>query len=103
MTSTTETLYKCVVVGDSGVGKSSVCQIEFLHQLVSNITTTQQLIQRYSQNAFDYGTKPTIGVDFAMCTIQTDDNRVFKAQIWDTVCTTSLVSLRVDINHQIHI
>ncbi|EFC48692.1 rab family small GTPase [Naegleria gruberi] len=56
--------YKLIVIGDSGVGKSS-------------------LIVRAAHNKFNLNTKPTIGVDFASKEIQIKGNTVH-AQIWDT-------------------
>jgi len=57
-------LYKVVVIGDSGVGKSN-------------------LIERYTKDTFKEETKTTIGVEFGHKTIKVDD-KVIKAQIWDT-------------------
>jgi len=57
-------LYKVVVIGDSGVGKSN-------------------LIDRYTKDTFREETKTTIGVEFGHKTIRLDD-KIIKAQIWDT-------------------
>jgi len=57
-------LYKVVVIGDSGVGKSN-------------------LIDRYTKDTFREETKTTIGVEFGHKTIRVDD-KIIKAQIWDT-------------------
>lgn len=57
-------LYKIVLVGDSGVGKSN-------------------LLSRFTRNEFSLETKSTIGVEFATRNIQVD-NKTVKAQIWDT-------------------
>ena len=57
-------LYKIVVVGDSGVGKS-------------------HLISRFSRDNFDMNQKSTIGVDFCSVDIPID-NKIIKIQIWDT-------------------
>jgi len=57
-------LYKVVLIGDSGVGKSN-------------------LLSRFTRNEFNLETKSTIGVEFATRSIQTD-GKVIKAQIWDT-------------------
>uniref|UniRef100_A0A6B2LGY6 Uncharacterized protein n=1 Tax=Arcella intermedia TaxID=1963864 RepID=A0A6B2LGY6_9EUKA len=57
-------LYKVVVIGDSGVGKSN-------------------LIDRYTKDSFREETKTTIGVEFGHKTIKVDD-KIIKAQIWDT-------------------
>eukprot|EP01129_Flabellula_baltica_P013482 TRINITY_DN6263_c0_g1_i1.p2 TRINITY_DN6263_c0_g1~~TRINITY_DN6263_c0_g1_i1.p2 ORF type:complete len:205 (+),score=45.63 TRINITY_DN6263_c0_g1_i1:619-1233(+) len=58
-----EILYKVLVVGDIGVGKTSV-------------------IRRYVNGGFSNQYKTTIGVDFAMKTIQLDD-MIVRLQLWD--------------------
>ncbi|KAH7828348.1 Rab32A3 [Monocercomonoides exilis] len=60
----TEYLLKILVVGDLGVGKTS-------------------LIQRYVHNIFNREYKTTIGVDFAYKLIQLDQTRVVRLQLWD--------------------
>ena len=57
-------LFKVVLIGDSGVGKSN-------------------LLSRFTRNAFNLESKSTIGVEFATRTIEHEDKRI-KAQIWDT-------------------
>lgn len=57
-------LFKVVLIGDSGVGKSN-------------------LLSRFTRNEFNLDSKSTIGVEFATRTIQVDGKTV-KAQIWDT-------------------
>ncbi|KAH9324525.1 hypothetical protein KI387_004703 [Taxus chinensis] len=57
-------LFKVVLIGDSGVGKSN-------------------LLSRFSRNEFSLDSKSTIGVEFATRTIQID-GKTIKAQIWDT-------------------
>ncbi|KAL7103679.1 hypothetical protein ACP275_08G194500 [Erythranthe tilingii] len=57
-------LFKVVVIGDSGVGKSN-------------------LLSRFTRNEFSLESKSTIGVEFATRSIQVDD-KIIKAQIWDT-------------------
>lgn len=57
-------LYKVVLIGDSGVGKSN-------------------LLSRFTRNEFSLESKSTIGVEFATRTIHVDD-KIVKAQIWDT-------------------
>ncbi|CAI5505120.1 unnamed protein product [Closterium sp. Naga37s-1] len=56
-------LFKVVLVGDSGVGKSN-------------------LISRFTRNEFNMESKSTIGVEFATRSIEVDGKTV-KAQIWD--------------------
>jgi len=57
-------LFKIVLIGDSGVGKSN-------------------LLSRFTKNEFNLESKTTIGVEFATKSI-ISDNKVIKAQIWDT-------------------
>lgn len=57
-------LFKVVLIGDSGVGKSN-------------------LLSRFTRNEFNLESKSTIGVEFATKSIQTD-GKTIKAQIWDT-------------------
>ena len=57
-------LFKVVLIGDSGVGKSN-------------------LLSRFTRNEFNLESKSTIGVEFATRSIQVDSKTV-KAQIWDT-------------------
>ena len=57
-------LFKVVLIGDSGVGKSN-------------------LLSRFSRNEFSLESKSTIGVEFATRSINVD-GKIIKAQIWDT-------------------
>ncbi|KAK9070979.1 hypothetical protein SSX86_009547 [Deinandra increscens subsp. villosa] len=57
-------LFKVVLIGDSGVGKSN-------------------LLSRFTRNEFCLESKSTIGVEFATRTLQVE-GRTIKAQIWDT-------------------
>ncbi|WOL11006.1 hypothetical protein Cni_G19767 [Canna indica] len=57
-------LFKVVLIGDSGVGKSN-------------------LLSRFTRNEFSLESKSTIGVEFATRSISVED-KVIKAQIWDT-------------------
>jgi Ras-related protein Rab-11A len=57
-------LFKLVLIGDSGVGKSN-------------------LLSRFTRNEFNLESKSTIGVEFATKSL-TVDAKVIKAQIWDT-------------------
>ncbi|XP_024989704.1 ras-related protein Rab11D [Cynara cardunculus var. scolymus] len=57
-------LFKLVLIGDSGVGKSN-------------------LLSRFTRNEFNLETKSTIGVEFATRSLNVD-GKVIKAQIWDT-------------------
>lgn len=58
-------LFKVVMIGDSGVGKSN-------------------LLMRYTKGDFNIESKTTIGVEFATKKVQTQDGKRVKAQIWDT-------------------
>ena len=53
-------LFKVVMIGDSGVGKSN-------------------LLMRYTKGEFNPESKSTIGVEFATKTMRTADNKVVKA------------------------
>ncbi|CAL0331116.1 unnamed protein product [Lupinus luteus] len=57
-------LFKVVLIGDSGVGKSN-------------------LLSRFAKDEFRLDSKPTIGVEFAYRNIKVRD-KLIKAQIWDT-------------------
>jgi len=57
-------LFKVVVIGDSGVGKSN-------------------LLSRFTRNEFNLESKSTIGVEFATRSV-TIEGKTIKAQIWDT-------------------
>ncbi|KAJ3709224.1 hypothetical protein LUZ61_012929 [Rhynchospora tenuis] len=59
-----EYLFKVVLIGDSGVGKSN-------------------LLSRFTRNVFSLDSKSTIGVEFASKSVQIEGKNV-KAQIWDT-------------------
>ena len=59
-----EQLYKIIIVGDSGVGKSNI-------------------LGRYVNNIFKQDTKSTVGVEFASKKIKANGVNI-KLQIWDT-------------------
>jgi len=58
-------LFKIVLVGDSGVGKSN-------------------LLSRFTRDVFTADDKSTIGVEFATRILPMKDGKRVKAQIWDT-------------------
>ncbi len=57
-------LYKIVVIGSSGVGKTNI-------------------LKRFTHNEFDLETKATIGVEFSAKNLIIDSKKI-KAQVWDT-------------------
>jgi Ras-related protein Rab-32 len=59
-----EYLYKILVVGDIGTGKTSI-------------------IKRYVHNIFSNSYKSTIGVDFALKVLNWDQNTIIRLQLWD--------------------
>ncbi|KAK9046762.1 hypothetical protein V6N11_052640 [Hibiscus sabdariffa] len=65
-------LFKIVLIGDSGVGKSNI-------------------LSRFTRNEFCLESKSTIGVEFATRTLQVEGKTV-KAQIWDTAGQERAVS-----------
>lgn len=64
MSDDTSLLFKVVIIGDSGVGKSN-------------------LMTRYTANEFSTETPPTIGVEFMTKSVKVE-SRDAKVQIWDT-------------------
>ena len=66
-------LFKVVLIGDSGVGKSN-------------------LLSRFTRNEFSLESKSTIGVEFATRSLNVD-GKVIKAQIWDTAGQERSLSL----------
>ncbi|XP_076464242.1 ras-related protein Rab-38-like [Babylonia areolata] len=63
-TTTQEHLYKILVIGEFGVGKTSI-------------------IRRYTEGYFTPNYKLTIGVDFALKTLDWDDTVKVNLQLWD--------------------
>lgn len=58
-------MFKIVLIGDSGVGKS-------------------QLLLRYTKNQFKNKTSSTIGMEFATYNVKVGEGATVRAQIWDT-------------------
>ncbi|MCQ2819840.1 MAG: GTP-binding protein [archaeon] len=58
-------LFKVILIGDSGVGKSNI-------------------LSRYILDEFNIDTKATVGVEFGSKMIEKDPNTKIKVQIWDT-------------------
>ncbi|GIX88697.1 ras-related protein Rab-32 [Caerostris extrusa] len=59
-----ELMFKLLVVGDYGVGKTAI-------------------IRRYTEGTFTQNYKITIGVDFALKSLQWDENTLVTLQLWD--------------------
>ena len=57
-------LFKIIIIGDAGVGKSN-------------------MLIRYLKDEFDSAKAPTVGVEFASKTVKVDKDYA-KLQIWDT-------------------
>lgn len=57
-------LFKIILLGDSGVGKTNI-------------------LTRFSNNTFSDSTKTTLGVDFKTRTIEIDNVKI-RSQVWDT-------------------
>ena len=64
---------KIIILGDSGVGKSNI-------------------LSKFTRNEFNLESKTTIGVEFALRTITVED-KIIKAQIWDTAGQEKFESL----------
>ena len=67
----TEKLFKVIIIGDPGVGKTS-------------------FIRRYVQNAFRADYKATVGVDFALKIVRWSPEQTIKLQLWDIAGKRSL-------------
>ncbi|GAA5870845.1 hypothetical protein JCM16303_001605 [Sporobolomyces ruberrimus] len=65
-------LFKVVLIGDSGVGKSNRSSL-----------SQSPFLSRFTRNEFNLESKSTIGVEFATRSISVEGKTV-KAQIWDT-------------------
>ncbi|KAM3720677.1 Ras-related protein [Dirofilaria immitis] len=62
--STDQFLFKILIIGDVGTGKSSI-------------------VQRYAHNLFTQHYKATVGVDFATRTLLWNDGITLRLQLWD--------------------
>jgi hypothetical protein len=69
-------IFKLLLLGDSGVGKTS-------------------LVSRFTRDAFELNSKPTIGVEFATISLRVGPH-IVKAQLWDS--TLSWEQLCVFLN-----
>lgn len=76
----TEELFKVLVIGELEVGKSSV-------------------IMRYVNKHFDEKYKSSIGVDFALKTIEWDPRTVVRIQFWDIAGEHQVSTFSVTIKH----
>ena len=59
-----ELLFKIIIIGDSGVGKTNI-------------------LSRYIKNSFSFDTRSTVGVEFGAKKVEVNGYKV-KNQIWDT-------------------
>jgi GTPase SAR1 family protein len=71
--STADYVFKIVLTGDSGVGKSN-------------------LLSRFTRNEFSLESRSTIGVEFSTKEVQIDGKNI-KVQIWDTGNIFNIYSL----------
>jgi Ras-related protein Rab-11A len=76
-------LFKVVLIGDSGVGKSN-------------------LLSRFTRNEFSLESKSTIGVEFATRSINVD-SKLIKAQIWDTAGQERYANLDLGFGHEVSV
>nr|CAH7742056.1 unnamed protein product [Callosobruchus chinensis] len=72
-------LYKILVIGDLGTGKTSI-------------------IKRYVHRFFTQHYRATIGVDFALKVLNWDDSTLIRLQLWDIAGKIQL--LRIIINRK---
>jgi len=67
-------LFKVILIGDSGVGKSSV-------------------LLKYTTNEFMQLSSSTVGLEFASKNVEIDNETIIKLQIWDTAGQESYKSI----------
>jgi GTPase SAR1 family protein len=53
------------------------------------------LVFRFTKNEFNKDSESTIGVEFATKTVQIEDDKLVKAQIWDKVGMATITPRRV--------
>lgn len=70
----TDLLYKILVVGDAGVGKTSI-------------------IKKYVNDTFNEHYRTTVGIDFAMKVLKISDNIIARTQFWDIAGQTRFNSV----------
>ncbi|KAL4156381.1 hypothetical protein PRNP1_005412 [Phytophthora ramorum] len=68
-------LYKVVLVGDPGVGKTN---------LLATFLASDAVNEQGASRSFSAVRKPTIGVEFATAIVRHPNGKRIKAQIWDT-------------------
>lgn len=71
-----EHLYKLLVIGELGTGKTSI-------------------IKRYVHQFFSQHYRATIGVDFALKVLNWDENTIIRLQLWDIAGTIHLYYLYI--------
>ncbi|KAF7348816.1 Gtp-binding protein ypt3 [Mycena venus] len=74
-------VFKVVLIGDSGVGKSNRTDLNTGVPVTTDTETT--VVSRFTCNEFHVESKSTIGLEFAARSIDVDGKTVI-AQIWDT-------------------
>ena len=75
-------LFKLLIIGDSGVGKSSLL-LRFADNTFSGLFASSCSQKRVKKVIFSENYITTIGVDFKIRTMDINGQRV-KLQIWDT-------------------
>jgi Ras-related protein Rab-32 len=76
-----EHLYKILVIGELGTGKTSI-------------------IKRYVHQFFSQHYRATIGVDFALKVLSWDQDTVIRLQLWDIAGTVVWLIQRSGINRR---
>jgi len=75
--------FKVMMLGESGVGKSSI-------------------VQRYVNDTFDEDANPTVGTDFARKIVKTGDGHRVNMMVWDTAGQERFLSLTTSFYRGVH-